>query len=189
MYHTNQETYQEEDFYGMILDHQEYFEPFRDVVQKKFALNEEVTLYRTCQTFPCSEDDNLPRIFRKVNGQEPDIIIYGEEEMERLGETERYQLATKGALSFNDSPEAAIKSAKDRDTKLRKERAGRRKSKNYRRARGNKVGKFVFPAGSVLMSEIKGHHGNILRPDGVNIEKYRVNSFELLVDYEDYEAE
>ena len=189
MHPTDKEIYQEEDFYGMRLDHQEYFEPFRDVVRKNFTINEEITLYRTCQSLPCNEDDNLARIFRKNNGQEPKYRVYSEDELTEVDEKTKYERVTKGALSFNDFPEAAIKSAKDHDANLRKERGGRRKSKTYRKSRGDKVGKFVFPAGTVLISEMKYHHCNILRPDDVNIEEYRDTSFEKTVDYEEYEAD
>lgn len=178
-----------ESIHGMILAHHEYFKQFRDIVEKGFSINDEMEGYRTCQSTPCSDDDSLPRMFRKKNGQDPEIPIYSDEELDGMDDFTKYKQVTKGALSFNTSPEAAVKSALNEDTKIRKEKAGRKKSLKYRKQRGDKVVKFVFPKGTVLVSATSHEHYNILLPEGFNIEMFRDTSFEGLVNYEDYDTE
>lgn len=175
--------------HGMKLAHHEYFAQFSDIVEKDFSINDEMEGYRTCQSIPCSDDDSLPRMFRKKNGQNPIIPIYSEEELEETDDLSKYKQVTKGALSFNTSPEAAVKSALNEDARIRKEKGGWKKSLKYRKQRGDKVAKFVFPKGTVLVSAISHEHYNILMPDGINIEMFRDTSFESLVNYENYDAE
>lgn len=167
------------------LQHDEYFRQFNDVILHRFSLNEDITLYRTNQSFPCSEDDKQARMFRKKNGIDPVIPIYSQEELETLDEEAKYQLVTKGALSFNTSPDAAKASAKQHDKKLRKEKGGKNKSATYRKSRGTLIGKYDFPAELVLRSECKNEHVNILTYKSVDIEDYRDKSFKDTVDYED----
>lgn len=166
------------------LQHSEYFYQFEEVIEKRFFQNEEMTLYRTCQSVPCSEDDKQARIFWMKNGQEPVVQVYSEEELEMMDDDTKYHLVTKGALSFNTSPEAAIASAKAQDEKLKHERGGKKKSATYRAKRGYNVSKFDFPAGIGLVSETKYEHLNLITYRGVDIEDYRDKDFEDTVDYD-----
>lgn len=168
------------------LIHPEYFCQFEEEVEARFRWNDsELVRYRTCQEFPCTEDDNLPNMFRKKNGQEPTIPKYSAEELEEMDENLKYSLVTKAALSFNDTPEAARDSAKYQDKKISKAKQGAKKSLVYRRNRGMKIGKFIFPEGTVIVSEIKDGHQNMLPQNFVDIGKYRDSSFEEYVNYDD----
>lgn len=124
-------------------------------------------------------------MFRKKNGNEPTIPEYSSEELEEMDENLKYSLVTKAALSFNDTPEAARDSAKYQDKRISKEKQGAKKSLVYRRNRGMKIGKFIFPEGTVIVSEIKDGHQNMLPQNFVDIEKYRDSSFEEYVNYDD----
>lgn len=169
------------------LMHQEYFCQFENTIRKFFKPNEAITLYRTCKSLPCSANDKLARMFRPKDGQDPITPIFTTEELAAMTEAEQYKQVTKAALSFNTSAEAAIASAKKEDRKRLGERNGKKKSEKYRADRGCYVGKFDFPQGKVLISEIIGEHGNILVLRIVDIEDYRDKSFEITIDYDDNE--
>lgn len=187
--HESDSILSKERIHGMKLAHYEYLQQFSDIIEKNFSINDEIEGFRTCQAKPCNDDDSLPRMFRKKNGQDPLIPKYSDEELDDMDDFTKYKQVTKAALSFNTSPEAAIKSALNEDVRIRKERGGRKKSLKYREQRGDKVLRFVFPKGTVLVSATSHEHYNILLPEGFDIEMFRDTSFESLVNYEDYDAE
>ncbi len=166
------------------LYHSDYFDQFRDIIKAKFQSNKAITLYRTCQTLPCSDEDKEGRRFRKINSPNPPKFKYDPQELEAMDDEQKYKEVTDAALSFNDSEEAAIRSAKVEDAK----RKTKRQKENFRKGRGSKIGKFIFPPDTVLMSEMKNNHCNILTYKDVDIEKFRDNSYEGEVGYDETEG-
>lgn len=81
--------------HGMKLAHHEYFRQFNDIVEKGFSINDKIEGYRTCQSIPCSDDDSLPRIFRKKIGQEPEIPKYSDEELDEMDDFTKYSKSRK----------------------------------------------------------------------------------------------
>lgn len=183
------ESYSEEDFHSIISEvaHSDYFIQFEETVKENFKLNEELTLYRTCQEFPCNENDNEARIFRNESGKDANTITYSEDGSDKYEEKTKLDLVTKGCLSFNTSPEAAVKSAKHHDRKLKKERQSDKKRKKYRKNRGNLVGKFIFPKGTVLVTDVHHDHLNVIKYRVEDIERFRDPSFRMEINYDEDE--
>lgn len=183
------ESYSKEDIHSIISEvaHSDYFTQFEETVKENFKLNEELTLYRTCQEFPCNENDNEARIFRKKNGQNPVPVRYSDEELDGFDEKTKLDLVTKGCLSFNTTPEAAVKSAKHHDRKLKKEKQSDKKRRMYRKDRGILVGRFIFPKGTVLVTEVHHEHLNVIKYRVADIENFRDTSFRMEINYDEDE--
>lgn len=151
------------------LRYSEYLVPFSEHIYKNYKPIEE-NVFRTFCTWPGTEHDLTPQIFREEaihqNGVPP---VLTQEEADSLSEKRKSQYVSKLVLSVNNSPEAAISSAKDTYQRL-KEKKSTDELENWKKQRGSIVVEIKSDSAVGLISEFSNNHANLLLYEGVELE-------------------
>lgn len=152
---------------------------FRDVITNNFNEVDEVWVYRSCQTLPLSEDDQLPRPIRQDKRNDNRISHkLTEEEVASLSDKEKLKIVGHYALSVNESAEHCKNAAIAQYQRLVKKGKRREELDSYVAERGEYVGLLkITPDVGMLSGFNEYGHANLLLYEGVNLEEYRDKNY------------